>query len=71
MPNVLHRITKDYRISVSPNEIDPSEWLIEPNISSVEDLPCYYWIIDNDVVRRPTDEERRQIDMEQGFISGE
>lgn len=67
MANVLHRITKEYRTSVMDSEVNSSEWLLNPDVSSVEGLPSYYWVIDNDAVRPPTDEEKIEIDRQQGL----
>lgn len=62
MADVVHRITKEFRRSVTDSEFDPTEWLFNPDTSSVQHLPWKYWIIENDALRPATAEEQAEID---------
>jgi len=64
MANVLNRITKEYRVSVNTPDYSESEWVINPNLSAVKDLPVSHWIIDGDEVRPPNEAESAIIDAE-------
>lgn len=50
MANVLNRTTKEYQISVNTPDYDPSEWIINPDLSAVEDVPSEYWVVTGDTV---------------------
>ena len=52
MPNYLHRTTKQYLRSVSPNDLPESEvnYIFMPDLSAVAGVPNYYWVITGDVV---------------------
>ena len=58
MSNVLHRVTKVYRRSVDTSLIDPAEWIVNPDLSAVKDLPAHYWKIDGDIVTAQNDGEK-------------
>lgn len=47
MSNVVHRTTLEYRISVNLPDYDPSEWLIDPDLSRVRGVPHRYWKINS------------------------
>lgn len=57
MANVLHRTTKEYILSVNTPDYSESDWIINPDLSAVKDLPQSYWIIDGDEVRPPNLQE--------------
>ena len=52
MANYLHRTTKQYTTSVSPNDLQEPEvnYVVNPDLSAVEGFPSIYWIITGDVV---------------------
>ena len=52
MGNFLHRTTKQYLQSFSPNDLpEPlANYIEEPDLSAVEGVPNRYWIITGDVV---------------------
>jgi hypothetical protein len=58
MSNVLNRNTLEYITSVNTPDFPESEWLINPDMSSVADVPQKYWsIVDNNVVpMNPTEQ---------------
>lgn len=57
MANVLNRTTKQYLLSVNTPDYPETEWIINPDLSGVKDLPVSHWIIDGDSVRPPNEEE--------------
>lgn len=66
MGHILHRITKEFRRSVNDSDVDSTEWIINPDLSAVENVPTKYWIIENDTVRAATLEEQAEIDRVEG-----
>ena len=52
MANYLHRTTKQYETSVSPNSLTEPEanYVVNPDLSAVEGFPSIYWVITGDVV---------------------
>lgn len=67
MADVLHKITKQYLLSVNTPDYMDGEWLINPDISVVDGLPLKYWIIESDELRAATTEEREYIDAVEEF----
>jgi len=57
MANVLNRKTKEYLISVNTPDYSQEDWIINPNLNLVKDLPVSHWIIDGDEVRPPNEIE--------------
>lgn len=63
MPAYLNRLTLTYRKSVSEPEItDPENWIKDPDLSAVVDLPSRYWKLTGDVVSAMTQPERDAVD---------
>lgn len=63
MAHVLNRITKEYRTSVNDCDFRNSDWILNPDISNVKNIPNEYWIIEiDDTVRPATIEEQIEID---------
>lgn len=58
MANVVNKQTLEFRESVNTPEYDPSDWLINPDLSAVAGLPHKYWKLDGDSVVGMTLEER-------------
>lgn len=54
MSNVLNRTTKQYLPSVNTPDYPSDEWIINPDLSAVTDLPSKYWVIEGDAVRKMT-----------------
>jgi hypothetical protein len=49
------------KVSADPAEHDSSEWLIDPTLP---DAPKRYWIVEGDVLREATEDEKGPIDVE-------
>lgn len=64
MPNYLHRTTLDYRVSVSPVELEEPEtnYIKDPDLSVVGTFPNQYWTITGDIVTLKTPSERDVVD---------
>jgi hypothetical protein len=52
MGDYLHRTTKQYLQSFSPNELpEPlANYIEDPDLSAVEGVPSIYWVITGDVI---------------------
>ena len=61
MSTVVHRVTLQVKVSADPAEHDSSEWLIDPTLP---DAPKRYWIVEGDVLREATEDEKGPIDVE-------
>ena len=61
MSIVVHRVTLQVKVSADPAEHDSSEWLIDPTLP---DAPKRYWIVEGDVLREATEDEKGPIDVE-------
>jgi len=46
MANVLNKTTKEYLLSVNTPDYSTEDWIINPDLSNVEDIPSKYWKID-------------------------
>lgn len=53
MADVLNRITRELRTSQHEPDYNPAEWIINPDLSAVANVPQSRWIIDGDTVRPP------------------
>lgn len=53
MATVVNRTTKEIRYSQHSPAYDPSEWLINPDLSAVDGVPQSRWVIDGDSIRPP------------------
>lgn len=47
MADVLNRATKEYRTSVNTPDYNNSQWIINPDVSQVQDIPSKFWRIPN------------------------
>lgn len=45
MATVVNKVTLEVRDSVNTPDYDPAEWLINPDLSAVQDFPSKYWTI--------------------------
>ena len=55
---VINRATMERREGVNIRAFDPSEWLIEPDLSAVASVPDIYWKISGDAVVEMTGDEK-------------
>ncbi len=64
MPNYLHRTTKQYLQSVSPNDLaEPAaNYIFMPDLSAVAGVPNQYWVITGDVVSEMSQGEKDAYD---------
>ena len=64
MPNYLHRITKDYQVSVSPASLSEPEvsYIKDPDVSSVAGFETRYWVIAGDIVSLMSGSARAAVD---------
>jgi len=58
MANVLHRASKQYRPSVNTPDFPKEDWIINPDLSAVENVPKKYWKIIGDAVSEMTPAEK-------------
>ena len=64
MGNYLHRITKQYFKSTSPNDLQEplANYISQPDMSAVVGIPSKYWIIIGDVVSEMGQSEKDAVD---------
>lgn len=64
MPNYLHRVTKQYLVSVSPISLAEPEanYIFMPDLTTVSGFPSKYWTITGDVVTLMSQAERDAVD---------
>lgn len=65
MASALNRVTKQFISSGNTPDYPISEWIINPDISSVKDFNRKYWIISGDIVSLMTQEQRDSVDTQQ------
>ena len=54
MASVVHRTTKEYRRSADTGKFPVEDWIINPDMAAVEDVPSKYWVISGDIVSEMT-----------------
>lgn len=64
MASVLNRQTKQFIRSVNTPDFDPTEWLINPDLSAVSDVEKKYWKIDKNSVSEMTEQEKAAVDLD-------
>jgi hypothetical protein len=64
MGNYVHRTTKQYLQSVSPNDLpEPlANYIEDPDLSSVVGVPNIYWVITGDVITEMTQGQKDIVD---------
>jgi len=64
MPNYLHRTTKQYLESISPNDLPEPDanYIFMPDLSAVAGVPSKYWKITGDVVSEMSQAEKDAVD---------
>lgn len=63
MATVLNKETKQLILSANTPDYDPSEWLINPDLSSVDSVPKKYWKIVGDQVVEMSPAEKSEVDI--------
>jgi hypothetical protein len=63
MSNVINRTTLEYKVSVDTPEYPEEDWIINPDLSSVESIPKEYWKIVQDDVLEMDQAEKDQVDL--------
>lgn len=63
MANVVNRTTKQYLVSVNTPDYPTEEWIINPNLSAVQNVDKKYWKIDGDNVVEMTQAEKDVVDL--------
>ena len=63
MADVLHRITKQFLRSVNTPAYDPADWIINPDLSKVENVSTRYWKIIGDTVSEMSQAEKDAVDV--------
>lgn len=64
MASVLNRQTKQFIRSVNTPDFDPTEWLINPDLSAVSDVEKKYWKIGKNSVSEMTEQEKAAVDLD-------
>ena len=64
MGDYVHRTTKQYLQSVSPNDLpEPlANYIEDPDLSNVVDVPNIYWVITGDVITEMTQGQKDIVD---------
>ena len=62
MANVLHRISKAFKRSVNTPDFPSGDWIINPDLTSVQGRPSKYWAISGDVISLMNNPERDAVD---------
>jgi len=65
MSSVIHRTTLDYLTSVNTPEYPETDWIINPDVSAVTDVPRKYWKLDGDRVIEMTQSEKDAVDAQE------
>jgi hypothetical protein len=62
MARILNRTTKQLLNHVNTPDYSEADWIINPDLSSVELLPAKYWKITEDVVSEMSNDEKDTVD---------
>lgn len=62
MADVVNRTTVELRTSVHTPAYSPTEWIINPDLSELEDVPLKYWKVVGDLVLEMTQSEKDAVD---------
>ena len=62
MSDVLNRATKELLTSVNTPDYGPAQWIINPDLSQVLDVPVKYWKVSGDLVTEMSAEEKAIVD---------
>lgn len=59
----LNRVTKEVKTPVHTPDYSVSDWIIDPDLSAVENVPVKYWKITGDVVSEMDQSEKDALDL--------
>lgn len=62
MANVLNRNTLEFLRSVNTPDYDPEDWIINPDISNVENVPHRYWKLEGETPVKMSEAEKQAVD---------
>jgi hypothetical protein len=62
MASVLNRTTKKYLPSANTPDYDPTDWIIDPDLSAVSGVPNKYWKLVGDTVSEMSTQEKADMD---------
>ncbi|MHA2172822.1 MAG: hypothetical protein ACXAB7_23395 [Candidatus Kariarchaeaceae archaeon] len=64
MGNFVHRTTRQYLQSFSPNDLpEPiANYIVDPDLSAVQGVPWIYWVITGDVISEMSQGEKDIVD---------
>jgi hypothetical protein len=63
MADVVHRTTVEYRTSVHTPDYPTETWIINPDLSSLTEVPWRYWKVVGDAVVEMTQGEKDAVDL--------
>ena len=67
MANVINRTTLEYRTSVNTPDFPTENWIINPDLSNLVNVPSKYWKISGELVLEMNTSEKAVVD--QAFIT--
>ena len=62
MADVIHRVTREYKRSVHTPDFSTVDWIINPDLSNVSNVPEKYWKISGDDVVEMSLGEKEDVD---------
>lgn len=62
MANVVNRTTVQYLLTVNTPDYDPTDWIINPDLSALASVPQKYWKVVGDTVVEMTSGEKTTAD---------
>lgn len=65
MATVINRTDKSLLYFVNADAYSSTDWIIDPDLSAVENIPQMYWKIDGDSVIEMSDSEKTAVDVVQ------
>ncbi len=70
MANVINKTTLQYLKSVNTIDyLNDSNWIINPDLSSLQTVPAKYWKVDGDNIVEMTEAEKSVIDEQEAVIA--
>ena len=68
MASVIHRTTLEYRTSVNTPDFPTNTWIINPDLSAVQNVPIKYWKCVGDAILEMSQSEKDEVDAEEEEI---
>jgi len=68
MASVLNKITLEYIPSANTPDYPDSDWIINPDVSQVINVPRKYWKLDGETPIEMSEEEKSQVDLDKANI---